>query len=246
MTLDDYVTLKRQIVPRLRFNQDVYEDVVREEVSADTEWLDAGCGWHILPEWRESAEHTLVAAAKVAVGADVTEQAIRKHRTLRRRVVADLDALPFRSASLGLVTCNMVMEHVDHPRKVLAEFARVLRPGGKAIVHTPNAWSYYVLFARLVPWRLRLRLVERLERRAVEDVYPTRYRANTRSALRRLAHACGLVEERHRFVATEATMRAGHWLLAALELWIIRLTLSHALRRLRASMIVTLIKPQRA
>jgi ubiquinone/menaquinone biosynthesis C-methylase UbiE len=243
MKLDDYFKLQRKIVPNLRFNQELYEEAVRGEVTPSTLWLDAGCGWHILPEWRDAEERRLVQRAKLTVGVDVDEPALAKHRTLRRRVVAELSALPFADGSFTLLTCNMVMEHSDSPGDAFAEFARVLRPGGKVVVHTPNMWSYYVVLGRLLPWPIRFRLVSKLEQRAVEDVYPTRYRANTLRTLRSLANAAGLVEERHRFIATAATMRAGHWLLAALELFVIRFTLQRRLRGLRASMIGVFIKP---
>jgi methionine biosynthesis protein MetW len=57
-----------------------------------------------------------------------------------RVVAADLDhaPLPLRDAAVDVVTCLDVIEHVLDPRRLLRETARVLRPGGRAIVTTPN------------------------------------------------------------------------------------------------------------
>jgi methionine biosynthesis protein MetW len=55
-------------------------------------------------------------------------------------VLADLDraTLPVRDASADAVTCLDVIEHVLDPRALMREIARVLAPGGRAVVTTPN------------------------------------------------------------------------------------------------------------
>jgi len=49
-------------------------------------------------------------------------------------VVADVAALPFADASFDLVVSTMSMHHWDDPPRGLAEIARVLRPGGRALI----------------------------------------------------------------------------------------------------------------
>jgi SAM-dependent methyltransferase len=46
-------------------------------------------------------------------------------------------ALPFRTASFDSVLCTEVLEHVPDPHRAYAEIARVLAPGGCALVTTP-------------------------------------------------------------------------------------------------------------
>jgi SAM-dependent methyltransferase len=57
--------------------------------------------------------------------------------------VADMTGLPLRSASLGGVVCWYAVIHLDRPGRTAAyaEMARVLRPGGVALVafHTSDA-----------------------------------------------------------------------------------------------------------
>jgi SAM-dependent methyltransferase len=242
VTYQEYTALKHRFLPRLRFNQEIYEDAVAAAVSGDTVWLDAGCGKHILPPWREDAERALVGRARLVVGCDVNLAAVRQHRTLHRLVVADLERLPLRPGSVSLITCDMVFEHLDRPRAVCAEFARALRPGGRVIVHTPNAYSHFVVASRFVPRRLKLKLVQALEGRSPEDVFPTRYRANVPRKLRAMMASAGLQEESCSLLATDAMLALTHPLLARLELMYIRLTLAPACRGLRASILARFVK----
>ena len=149
---EQYTRLKQSIVPSLVFNQTLYENVLRTHTSEQTIWLDAGCGHKLLPSWRGDAERVLIQNVQLACGCDGDAGAIKGHRSLTRRVVCDLAALPFKSETLTLVTCNMVAEHLENPQCVFSEFSRVLKPGeGVAIVHTPYRWSYFALISALVP-----------------------------------------------------------------------------------------------
>jgi 2-polyprenyl-6-hydroxyphenyl methylase/3-demethylubiquinone-9 3-methyltransferase len=75
------------------------------------------------------------------VGVDL---ALNKHALGLRKegikvVKADVaQGLPFKAASFDLVVSLDVIEHVFDPRSFLAELRRVLRPGGRLLVSTPN------------------------------------------------------------------------------------------------------------
>lgn len=43
-------------------------------------------------------------------------------------------ALPLPDASVDVVWCERVLQHLDDPQAAVAEFARVLRPGGRALL----------------------------------------------------------------------------------------------------------------
>lgn len=55
----------------------------------------------------------------------------------RLDAVADLEGVPLRDASFDLVLCTETLEHVARPARVLAELARVLRPGGALALSVP-------------------------------------------------------------------------------------------------------------
>ena len=52
---------------------------------------------------------------------------------------ASLTELPFRDASFDIVTAKHTLEHVHTPRKGMSEIARVLKPGGVAMIVVPDA-----------------------------------------------------------------------------------------------------------
>lgn len=81
------------------------------------------------------------------VGFDLSPQMLRRARERLKSkrpafVAADLMKMPFRDGSFDCVTCGYVLEHLPDPSPGLAEFARVLRPGGTVLlVATEDSFS---------------------------------------------------------------------------------------------------------
>jgi ubiquinone/menaquinone biosynthesis C-methylase UbiE len=242
MGLSAYYALKSILAPKLRFNQAIYEEVITAYITPGVVWLDAGCGHRVLPPWRRQAERDLVSAAKVAVGCDLHEPSVRRHQSLNHRVVASLDTLPLRSESIDLITSNMVVEHLQQPAVVFREFARVLRPGGRVIIHTPNLLSHFGIAARFLPNSLKGKFIKRLDGRDPEDVFPTKYRANSPARLRVLMESVQMREDWCRMVANDAVLARANPLLAALELLYIRVTLHRMFRSLRVAILASFVK----
>lgn len=68
-----------------------------------------------------------------------------------RAVAADMEArLPFPDASFDIVLCVEGVEHVQNRHATLAEFRRVLKPGGRLLLTTPNLLSLRARFAYLL------------------------------------------------------------------------------------------------
>lgn len=105
--------------------------------------------------------------------------------------IASGAAIPYPDASFDVVFADNVAEHLDDPESVLREVARVLKPGGRFFIKTPNAWHYMPLISRLTPHSFH-RWVNRLRGRAETDTFPTRYRANSKRAIEVLARQTGL------------------------------------------------------
>ena len=56
-------------------------------------------------------------------------------------VKMDVHQIPFDDASFDVVFCNHVMEHVEDDIKAMSEINRVLKPGGWAIIQSPQDYS---------------------------------------------------------------------------------------------------------
>jgi SAM-dependent methyltransferase len=105
--------------------------------------LDVGCG---IGHWAHVLASALPVDAQV-IGVDrdplwvdkATERAAARgisHRFQYR--LSEAQALPFPDASFDLVTCQTLLIHVADPRAVIAEMARVARPGGLVLAAEPN------------------------------------------------------------------------------------------------------------
>jgi len=187
-----YWRMQPAFAPDLRNSQHEYAEVLRKELPRARRWLDLGCGHDFLPPWMDPEERALNLGACRAVGIDADLSALARHRGLADRVLGNIEHLPFADNTFDLVTANMVVEHVAQPESLFKEVRRILAPGGRLVLHTPNSRGYTTLLTRTIPERHRAALAELLLARAQDDVYPTHYRANTCERLEELAREAQL------------------------------------------------------
>lgn len=176
---------------------EAYGRFVSEHLCASSVWLDAGCGTRLLESDLDALETWLAIHCKTIIGMDLR---VTSHRNIKYLVQGSVDHLPFADNSLDLVTCRMVVEHLENPAKAFAEIGRCLRPDGALVVLTPNLRNYGI-FGNAVATRLlreewRLKLVQSSDARGKEDIFPVRYRANTMPRLVRLLRQAGLQVDR--------------------------------------------------
>ncbi len=106
--------------------------------------LEVGCGTGGL----------LASAARLGLDVEGVDIALRWLVVARRRlddrgvsvplVAASAERLPYADASFDCVVADSLLEHLDDPPLAVAEWARVLRPGGTLLVWSPNRYSLAV------------------------------------------------------------------------------------------------------
>ena len=125
---------------------------------SDLDILDVGCGTgynlHLLKQFGR------------ARGVDMSSEALE---FCRRRGESDVTLhmageLPFSAASFDLLTAFDVIEHIEDDRAALAEFRRVLRPGGWMLIYTPALPWLYNEHDRIVHHKRRYRRAELREK----------------------------------------------------------------------------------
>lgn len=100
-------------------------------------WMDADPGllWpgmsilHVAPEWAVALRLKTVSGVRYVSG-DIAGE-------LGPELI-DITALPYTDDSFDAVICNHVLEHVPDDRTAMRELARVLKPGGWALLLVPD------------------------------------------------------------------------------------------------------------
>lgn len=100
--------------------------------------------------WDEAKNTRILAWADAqgarAYGIDISAPTVAQARSAfsaapaagLRGVVADVRDLPYRDNSFDAVYSMGTIEHFDETERAVAEMARVLKPGGRAIIGVPN------------------------------------------------------------------------------------------------------------
>lgn len=119
--------------------------LIFEGVTGQTRCLDVGCGTgnsYALEFRRRGAPYQ---------GVDISPQAVEMARAagINAQVIGDAAQLPFADGSFDLVLCIEVLEHLFAPDRAAVEIHRVLRPGGRLVVSTPNV-AYWRLRANML------------------------------------------------------------------------------------------------
>ena len=165
--------------------------LVRPHLKEGSKILEIGCG----------AGNLLLQAGMQGtypIGLDLSLQALMFVRSRLQEAISNVEAikgfaclqsigelLPFAQDSVDYVILSEVIEHLDAPQLSIQEVSRVLRPGGKLLVTTPNYRSL---------WPLMEWTVDRLDMapKMGGEQHISRFHP---SALQKLMTQCGLVVE---------------------------------------------------
>jgi ubiquinone/menaquinone biosynthesis C-methylase UbiE len=99
--------------------------------------LDIGCG-----------SSRILRSLSHVVGLDILMNKVRYMRKYGKPVVnGSIFALPFQANSFDCVICSQVIEHIRISMVPFQEMSRVLKPGGRLILGTPD---YHTLMWRII------------------------------------------------------------------------------------------------
>lgn len=108
--------------------------------------LDVGCG-----------SSKIIQFLPGAVGLDYNFSKLRYLRSFHTRLVhGSIFGLPFADEQFETVICSQVIEHIPDTREAVSELLRVLKPGGKLILGTPDyaGWQWPIIeriYERVIP-----------------------------------------------------------------------------------------------
>ena len=134
-------------VPMQRYWQKSRLRIVSRLTTGEGPVLDVGCG----------SSRILGLLPKGSVGLDVLSRKLRYSRRFDVPLVqASGVQLPFRDASFSCVLSSQVIERVPKGSSLIDELCRVLKPGGRLVLGTPDysrrEWVYLEkLYKRIVP-----------------------------------------------------------------------------------------------
>jgi SAM-dependent methyltransferase len=133
-------------IPLQRYWQRMRHRHVMNLVSGEGPVLDVGCG----------SSRIIAGLPPGSVAVDVLQRKLRYARRFKKPLVRGSGfALPFANGSFPCVLCSQVIEHVPKDSPILDELCRVLAPGGRLVLGTPDygnwQWVYIEKLYGLVP-----------------------------------------------------------------------------------------------
>jgi SAM-dependent methyltransferase len=120
----------REVWPDFRI--EVRTILALARLSPDSRVLEVGCG---------SGEllRSLGGVARFAAGVDLNAAGLGIARGRAAVACARAEELPFGGGAFDVVVAQHLIEHLPEPGPALREWWRVLRPGGRLVLITPNA-----------------------------------------------------------------------------------------------------------
>ena len=175
------------VIPIQRFWQRRRHRITTNWARGAGKTLDAGCGTSVI-----------IQSLNNPVAMDIN---LSKVRYLRRYGLPILRgssfALPFKDSAFDCVISSQVIEHVAFDDALFAEMNRVLRPGGRLIIGTPDYAT--------IGWRVIEPLYGALMPGGYHDEHITHY---TRASLLKILERHGFVHQETAYVArSELIMR---------------------------------------
>jgi len=159
------------------------DDLAHAAFSGNSLLLDAGCG-------KENNMHGRLSAT--IVGIDLKLSSLAANKDLSHTLCGSVLDLPFKDSTFDAVYSRWVIEHIPDPKKLINEYQRVLKKKGKLLLVTTNVLNPAVLFSKIIPHGVAKTILNKLNYQTHDDIFPTFYRANTISIIKKLFSQSGI------------------------------------------------------
>ena len=127
--MSSFINYPRRGFPR--YGIDRFMERISHEVDQGSLLLDAGAGHQ---PYKTLFEHTAYESCDYRPVLEEINGAIDIPQTF----YCDLEKIPRPDNTYNVIICNQVLEHVKKPEKVVCEFFRILKPGGRLFLTTPQ------------------------------------------------------------------------------------------------------------
>lgn len=170
----------------------LFRESILDHLQPDHTLLDIGAGAGII----ESMNFKGLAAKVVGLDPDPR---VTDNPNLDEGHIGFGEHLPFNENTFDIVIMDNVAEHLANPKQVFSEIFRVIKPGGVLLFKTPNRFHYMPLISMFTPLAFH-RYFNKLRGREGEDTFPTQYKANSKSQIKKLAKIVGFTNHRLRLI----------------------------------------------
>ncbi|MFA6098543.1 MAG: class I SAM-dependent methyltransferase [Patescibacteria group bacterium] len=134
-------SLKSKVIPdfiRLKFDAEEFSitkfvEFASKQIAPTDKILDAGAGSCPYKKYFNHASYE----------STDFENIFDKSSKNKHTFICSLDNIPKSDESYDAILNTQVLEHVEYPQKVIKEFFRILRPGGKLFLTAPQGWGIH-------------------------------------------------------------------------------------------------------
>ncbi len=172
----DFDAWKQKRLWQENYQQDALQEIARYAPKQNARVLDLGAGMGGFAVAMQRAGYNITAFDYNFAYCEIARTRAKRYDLNLPALVGAGEALPFASKRFDIVTCWDVLEHVQEPKHLLREIARVLHDDGSAFMTVINRFA-------LVDPHYHLRFVNYLPRSLGEKYIAARQRTKD-SALR--------------------------------------------------------------
>lgn len=209
----DYAEWRQRRLWQENYQNDAIAEIERYTPVRNARVLDLGAGMGGFAVAMERAGKAMIAFDYNFAYCEIARTRARRYTMDLAALVGTGEALPFANASFEIVTCWDVLEHVQEPKNLLSEIARVLTGDGIAFVTVINRFAlvdphYHLRFVNYLPrslaekyivWRQRTKKSALRDRQSLSEMHYYTYPAFEHFAAQFGFRVEDLQQERSRF-----------------------------------------------